>query len=210
MTLLYTGSGSAATVSITDNDGDNAPDLLTTTCTGASGDNLSINLNSYSTIEDLVDYINYSDKYTAVATVGTAYSLDLNLVSGTNIRSSAGNICGSLGIEIDDTTDIGLYSALRGFGWADCTIKNADGLTVDCTGYDTRSDSLAIYGTFFMKDIDNKPCSVVRNWGTNTKTPALTQNTVTVYYDDSTHKWYLVADFAGTRKMVELNLDAIT
>jgi len=69
--ILYTGSGTAAVLSIQDSGGINSTKTLTTTCTGAAGDNLSIiiqdvNGNPTLTLQQLVDFINSTGKYTAV------------------------------------------------------------------------------------------------------------------------------------------------
>lgn len=53
--ILYIGAGSAATFSIVDVAG---VKRLQTTCTGATSDNFNINLSQFTTIQQLVDYIN--------------------------------------------------------------------------------------------------------------------------------------------------------
>jgi hypothetical protein len=52
----YTGAGSASTLTITDS-------ALTTTCTGAPGDNLSISFATFTTIQQVYDYISATGKY---------------------------------------------------------------------------------------------------------------------------------------------------
>lgn len=53
--ILYKGAGSAATLSVLDVTG---VKRLQTSCTGASSDNLNINLTEFTTIRQLVDFIN--------------------------------------------------------------------------------------------------------------------------------------------------------
>lgn len=57
----YTGAGSAATMTI-----DQGAGTLTTSVTGAAGDNLNLSFATYDTIQSLVDAINATGKYTAV------------------------------------------------------------------------------------------------------------------------------------------------
>lgn len=61
MSIRYTGAGSAATMTI------NAT-TLTTTCTGASSDNLSITLANYTDMGSLINYINNQPNYTCLLT----------------------------------------------------------------------------------------------------------------------------------------------
>lgn len=197
MTLRYIGTGSAATVSIEDNDGDGAPDLLTTSCTGAGGDNLSLDLNTYTTITSLVSKINtdYSAAYTAVAAYGSDSTLDLDLITGsTDIKPAALGLYAHVGIENTDSTEADYFSWVRGFGWGDLTIKNKDGITIDWGGADLRTYDLSgagatigdldITGIFKMPDESDNLCPI------------------TVY--KSGGHWYLDVDFSGTHKKVEL------
>lgn len=63
--LLIGYEGTTATVSITDNQ-------LTTTVTGGSGANLSVNLADYATLQDLADYIDSQTGYSATAQADSA------------------------------------------------------------------------------------------------------------------------------------------
>lgn len=75
--IVYTGTGSAATMTIDTTD---AVHLLTTTCTGATDDNLSIDLNVYNTIQALADKVNSTGKYTfTILTDKPKYEDPLNL-----------------------------------------------------------------------------------------------------------------------------------
>ncbi len=82
--ILYTGAGSAAVINITKTG-------ITTTCTGATGDNLAIDFASYSTIQDLVDFINDTGKYTCVlkSTDGKQLSTQLDSVTSADIKTGA-------------------------------------------------------------------------------------------------------------------------
>jgi Phage tail sheath protein subtilisin-like domain len=80
--LQYTGSGSAATMTITSSH-------LTTTCTGASGDNLNLTLASYSDITSLLAAIESAapGKYTHTATHSGDNPLALVAVSAVDIKT---------------------------------------------------------------------------------------------------------------------------
>ena len=87
--IQYTGAGSAATMTINTAA---ATHLLTTTCTGATGDNLSLDLETYNTIQALVDAINSTGKYTATAVTAkpkTDSSLQLDNVTTQDIKTAA-------------------------------------------------------------------------------------------------------------------------
>lgn len=82
--IQYTGAGSAATMTITPTVASHA---LTTSVTGAAGDNLNLDLHSYDTIQELVDAINATGKYTAVVLTDNPNdaSMQLDAVSAQNI-----------------------------------------------------------------------------------------------------------------------------
>lgn len=217
MTLEYLGSGTSATVSIEDGDDDSAADSLTTTCVGEAGDNLNIDLNAYESITALVTYINttYAGTYEAVALIGDGVPIDLSLVAGsTDIKSTPLGLFANIGIEKADSTELGYYSWVVGPGKLNCSIKNQDGLTCDAGDHDLVSwsakmksasvDNLAITTSFAMIDTDSKPCNVIRIFGDSAGAPTMGNNTITAYHDTNASKWYLVVDFNGTAKKVEL------
>lgn len=68
MTIYYTGAGSASVMNIKMSAGSK---YLTTTCTGAASDDLSIKLSDY-TIAELVDLINNHASYTCITSYGNA------------------------------------------------------------------------------------------------------------------------------------------
>lgn len=78
LTLIYTGAGTAATVTIGDN--------LTTVCTGATADNLNLDLSAFATMQDLVDAINATGKYTATVLLEGSPA-NLTPVTAQNIKS---------------------------------------------------------------------------------------------------------------------------
>ncbi len=87
--ILYTGSGSAATMTINVTA---ATHLLTTSCTGAVGDNLNLSLNTYSTIQALVDAINSTGKYTAAVLTDKPkvdLTMQLDAVTTQDIKTGA-------------------------------------------------------------------------------------------------------------------------
>lgn len=82
--IQYTGAGTAATMTITLTN-------LTTTCTGASEDDLDIDFASFPTIQDLVNYINDQPSYTCTikTPIPSDPSAELDSVSSQDIKTSA-------------------------------------------------------------------------------------------------------------------------
>lgn len=64
LSIRYTGAGSAASASISGNTP--GAKILATVCTGASGDNLSLNLANFSSVSALAGFLNNTGKYSAV------------------------------------------------------------------------------------------------------------------------------------------------
>lgn len=91
LSIQYTGSGSASSLAISG--ASDQAKVLSTTCTGASGDNLSINLANLSSVQALVGFLNNTGKYAAVllnSSTGAAIpATDLDLVSLGDIKTSA-------------------------------------------------------------------------------------------------------------------------
>jgi hypothetical protein len=83
MKILYTGAGSAATMTIT-------ATTLTTTCTGATSDNLSITLANYTDMGSLINYINNQTNYTCTL-LGTSdeKTTVFDAVTAQDIKTSA-------------------------------------------------------------------------------------------------------------------------
>lgn len=83
MSILYTGSGSASEMTI------NAT-TLTTTCTGAATDDLSLTLADYTSLGSLINYINNQTNYTCLLT-GASDELTsvFDAVTSQDIKSSA-------------------------------------------------------------------------------------------------------------------------
>jgi hypothetical protein len=94
--ILYSGSGTAATMSITKTG-------LTTAITGATTDNLSINFSDFPTIEDLVGYINDRAGYACSLLAGDPKNLTIHLDSVTtqNIKTSSYTATSNLQAIID-------------------------------------------------------------------------------------------------------------
>lgn len=87
--IEYTGAGSAATMTI---DITAATHLLTTSCTGAAGDDLSLDLTVYTTVQALLDAINATGKYTATAVTASPLkdlTLQLDAVAAQDIKTTA-------------------------------------------------------------------------------------------------------------------------
>jgi hypothetical protein len=82
--IKYVGTGSAAMMAITKTG-------LTTTVTGAAGDNLSIDFSAFATIDKLVNYINDHAAYTCVAktpNAATELSTHLDSVTSQDIKTA--------------------------------------------------------------------------------------------------------------------------
>jgi hypothetical protein len=82
--IQYIGTGSACTMSI-------SKTALTTTVTGATGENLSVDFASFDTIGDIVNYINDNPKYTCVALTPnlSERSDNLDSVTSADIKTAA-------------------------------------------------------------------------------------------------------------------------
>lgn len=83
-TIQYTGAGSAATITIT-------ATQLTTTCTGAAGDNLTLSFSDYTTLSALIQAILVNGKYTCTALVTNAPSFDpsnLDALAAADIKTA--------------------------------------------------------------------------------------------------------------------------
>jgi hypothetical protein len=74
--ILYTGEGSACVMTILPTA---AGHSLATVCTDAADDNLSIDLLAYDTIQELVDAINATGKYTAIVLTDSPGDLSMQL-----------------------------------------------------------------------------------------------------------------------------------
>ena len=121
ISILYTGSGTAAVLSIQDTSGINGVKTLTTTCTGATADNLSIiiqdaNGNPTLTLAQLVAQINFSGKYTA-SVVGPNPLMNANRLDyylNLNILTVAANLRADVQAIVDNINSISqLVSAVK-------------------------------------------------------------------------------------------------
>lgn len=102
--IQYTGSGSTVTMDITK--------LKLTTTVDASGD-LDLEFATYGTVQDLVNYINDQDDYTAEV-VGGAETLEttkLDSLSSQNIKTSEYTALANLQALIDAMGDIGWFGS---------------------------------------------------------------------------------------------------
>lgn len=84
-TVKYVGTGTAATMAITKTG-------LTTTVTGAAGDNLTIDFGAFPTIDKLVNYINDHSAYTCVVNTPNAtteLSTQLDSVTSQDIKTAS-------------------------------------------------------------------------------------------------------------------------
>lgn len=85
--ITYTGAGSAAVMTITPTV---AGHSLATTCTGATADNLSLDLSVYTTVQMLTDAIKATGKYTVTVTTsspGADLTMQLDSATGVDIKT---------------------------------------------------------------------------------------------------------------------------
>lgn len=110
--IQYTGAGSAATMTI---DVSAATHLLTTVCTGATADNLSLDLLAYDTIQELVDAIAATGKYTVtvLAENPNDSTMQLDTVTTQNIRTAAYTATSDLQAIVDALAGSGYVQATR-------------------------------------------------------------------------------------------------
>lgn len=90
LVVTYTGAGSGATLSIT---GSLTNKVLSTTCTGASSDDISVNLNDFSSVKELYLHLSQIANYTVtLGTSSTAAITDpasLDRVTALDIKAGA-------------------------------------------------------------------------------------------------------------------------
>lgn len=115
--------GTTATVTVTDG-------TLTTTVTGGSGSNLSIDLTQYNTMKDLADYINSQTGYSATAESGSTQLSPVHL---------------------DDVTSIGICST--GMELESGRIKKANYNTIVKLGQSTVLDFIPEVGVVGLPDV---------------------------------------------------------
>lgn len=89
-TAITGATGTAATVSITYTTGASPTAVLTTTVTGATTDNLNIDLYKYTTLQQVVDFINAQGHYTAAVT-GPNPTADSKTLDGVTTASIFGS-----------------------------------------------------------------------------------------------------------------------
>ena len=107
--IQYIGTGSACTLTITPTA---AAHILSTEATGAAGDNLAINLNTYNTIQALVDAIVATGKYTVTMLTGSPkkdLSMKLDGVATQDIKTAAYTVKSDLQAIVDRVKDRSAY-----------------------------------------------------------------------------------------------------
>ncbi|HAR45835.1 MAG TPA: hypothetical protein DCS05_06595 [Nitrospiraceae bacterium] len=107
--IQYIGTGSACTLTITPTA---AAHILSTEATGAAGDNLAINLNTYNTIQALVDAIVATGKYTVTMLTGSPkkdLSMKLDGVAAQDIKTAAYTVKSDLQAIVDRVKDRSAY-----------------------------------------------------------------------------------------------------
>jgi hypothetical protein len=98
ITIQYTGSGSACTLTVNDS-------TLTTSTTGAVADNLNIAFSTYTTVQQVVDVIAATGKYTVSLTAASSADLpssgQFDPKTAQDIRTTAQTLTGNLQTLID-------------------------------------------------------------------------------------------------------------
>jgi hypothetical protein len=96
--IQYVGSGSACTLTVNDS-------TLTTSATGAPSDNLNVSFATYSTIQQVIDYINSTGKYNAIllsASSGTLNSSgQFDIQTALPIKTGVVNLTANIQAVID-------------------------------------------------------------------------------------------------------------
>lgn len=98
--VLYTGAGSAATMTITPT---GATPTITSSCTGAVGDNLNLDLTQLLTMQQVVDAINAKGNYTA-SVAGpdpNASSITMDVLTAQDIKTAAYTAKADLQAQLD-------------------------------------------------------------------------------------------------------------
>lgn len=153
--ILYTGAGSAAAMTI---DVTAANHVLTTSVTGAAGDNLNLDLNVYTTIQALVGAINATGKYTAVVLTDKPgdSSMQLDAVTAQDIKTAAYTAKSDLQAVIDGINKLSGYVKAARIANAGAAPANYDWtyLTGGTNGTTTNSDWQAAFDLLKTMDID--------------------------------------------------------
>lgn len=190
LTIRYVGAGSAASMTISGG-------VLTTTCTGASEDNLSLDLSSapYDTLAELVAYIDGLSTYEATIVhasfgsqrtsrlYGRTYADIKSATVGidfTNASNAATHEIYGNNIIIKDSNECVIY---------DCDLSNAAHMGVLVTGNSSRNTIRNNSGQY-----NNwRACEIWPNAGTNSSHNLVIGNQFKNSYHDS-----IIAEFPGT------------
>jgi hypothetical protein len=96
--IQYVGSGSACTLTVNDSS-------LTTSVTGATADNLNVSFATYGTVQQVIDYINSTGKYTAILSTNSVASLNsagqFDIQTALPIMTAAVNLTANIQAVID-------------------------------------------------------------------------------------------------------------
>lgn len=94
--VQYVGSAASATLTVT-------KAKITTACASTAADDLDISFSTYSTLQDLVDYINDHEKYTCVLVgpSGSQPSTQLDSMSATDVKTNPLTLTSNLQALID-------------------------------------------------------------------------------------------------------------
>jgi hypothetical protein len=107
--IQYTGAGSACAMTITPTA---AGHILSTTCTGATPDNLAIDLNVYTTIQAIIDAIAATGKYTVTAITKSPKAdqgMQLDGVTAQDIKTGAYTVKADLQAIVDRLDERSAY-----------------------------------------------------------------------------------------------------
>lgn len=138
LSVLYTGAGSASTMTVSSTQ-------LATSCTGASGDNVTLLFTGYTTLQAIADAMNATAKYTvAVLADPSTASTQLDGQTAVDIKSAAFTATSTLQACIDFFNTTPWVTAVRSTGilppntLATTYLASAvDGSAMDNTAYTT-------------------------------------------------------------------------
>lgn len=155
-TLLYTGAGTAATVSITTGPGA----ALTTICTGATADNLNLLLANFASLADLCTAINATGKYTATPLInnsGQFKPINLDPVTTVDVKTAAATLyAGKFDLVSWINSNSQLVSAVAGGAVGMPTVQGPTFLSGGFRGVTSNTNftnALALLGTLRVNQV---------------------------------------------------------
>jgi hypothetical protein len=157
-TLLYTGAGATASVTIDVASGAGSHKLTTTTETGGV-ENLTLDFDSYPTVQSLIDALNASGVFTAVALTKSAKTdlcLQLDAFTAQSVKTTAATITSDLQAIVDRLNERSSYVAATRIAGAGAVPANSAWayLAGGADGATTNDDWVSAFNELKTVDID--------------------------------------------------------